>query len=714
MVGQRRVPGWMFVLAIACGLWVSACSEEEPNPAPEDETFVIPDGKADNFFSLSAQEYIVSGEYYVELSAGEADQSADAVTARVRELIYFKQIAVNWFLLQYLMDPTDEHKNKYESLTKNGSYEDLDIKQDPANPLRYTFTFRQEVGGQNDLLAALPTVLGDDGAHHMPLPVGKVSNSDLAKLEINNEWYRKAPWSAFDPTKLSASQLETINLTITPEPRSADAWIDTARLFEGDEVTIGIHWGWDYHKEYHLVHSRTIYDTLVSEGFKSPVAKYDDYTRTSGPLTKVIKANGRDVTVKISLFWGKKGTDTDPDTAAGGIQLEEDMRQSFKERDVIIFSGHSGPFYGYALANWRVTDEGDLDDSELPGLEMPSKYQVVLSEGCDTYAMGEGFWANPAKAGQDNLDVVTTTNFSNASTAGVVKYFLHAIYQTDANNLHQPSKYSDLLTSLDNNSMWFHSMYGVHGIDDNPKVHPYANLAALCSKCGSDSECGGVGNKCIKLVNGNRVCAVECTATEGCPTGYTCEQVATGSWITSKQCVPVDPTCKPPVVSGPALLINELLADPAADATGDANGDGVRDGRSDEFVELLNISDASVDLSGYSLSDSSSTRFVFPANSVVAAGQSVVVFGGGTPNAAKFEPLKATVFVANGLALNNTGDTVTLSNNSGVIVDQVIYGGEGGHDRSLVRATDGLSGAAMIAHPGLACSPGANQSGAGF
>ena len=35
-----------------------------------------------------------------------------------------------------------------------------------------------------------------------------------------------------------------------------------------------------------------------------PVDGYDAYTRTSGPLTKTIEANGRDVDLKVWLYWG--------------------------------------------------------------------------------------------------------------------------------------------------------------------------------------------------------------------------------------------------------------------------------------------------------------------------------------------------------------------------------------------------------------------------
>jgi hypothetical protein len=341
--------------------------------------------------------------------------------------------------------------------------------------------------------------------------------------------------------------VERLDVTITPEPRSVDAWIDEGRLFADGEVSVSMHFGWDYHSNYHLKHSREVYDWLVSEqGFTSPVASYDAYTRTSGPLTKTFVAGGRSVTAKVWLYWGKPGTETDPDTDAGGIVLENDLRAALAHNDVVIYSGHSGAFYGFAMANWRKTYEGDLDDSEIPGLEMPSKYQVVLAEGCDTYALGQAFFENPAKEKRDNLDILTTTSFSNAGTADSVKDFLRAIIGTDREGVHQARRYGELLDDLESNSFWFNTMYGVHGIDDNPHRHPYGNVDGLCTACTADADCGGAGNLCARLSTDEKVCAVECTADDGCPAGYKCLDIARGRYLTTMACVPDGLSCTAP------------------------------------------------------------------------------------------------------------------------------------------------------------------------
>src|SRR5262249_55795704 len=163
-----------------------------------------------------------------------------------------------------------------------------------------------------------------------------------------------------------AAKKETLTLDVRTETASTDAWWDYTRLLADGKLDIDVYFGWDYHSNYHLKHSREFYDWLLrSKGFKSPVASFDAYTRTSGPLTRTLNANGKTVTVEVRILYGKPGSDTDPDTDAGGKVLENEMRDSVKKRDVIVYSGHSGPFYGFALADWRKTDEGDFDDADM-------------------------------------------------------------------------------------------------------------------------------------------------------------------------------------------------------------------------------------------------------------------------------------------------------------------------------------------------------------
>ena len=122
---------------------------------------------------------------------------------------------------------------------------------------------------------------------------------------------------------------------------------------------------------------------------------------------------------------------------------------------------------------------------------------------------------------------------------------------------------------------------------------------------------------------------------------------------------------EPPKLS---IIINEALADPATSVeNGDANQDGVRDSAWDEFIELANISDDTVDISGWRLGDDEyGGNFAFPQGYKMAPNQIVVVFGGpDITNAYGYDPdpLKTRVFTADstlGNGLSNNGDFIVL------------------------------------------------------
>src|SRR4029079_14367491 len=233
-------------------------------------------------------------------------------------------------------------------------------------------------------------------------------------------------------------------------------------------------------------------------------------------FTRNVKANGKTINVEVRMYFGKPGTSTDPDTDAGGKVLEQLARTSLATRDVVMYSGHSGPFYGFALANWRKTSEGDLDDTEMRSVQMPSdRYQIVLANGCETYQIGEAFRVNPSKMGK-NVDVVTTMSFSNAGTPATVEDFLSALLARDGDTL-RPQPISTLLTKLESESWGFHPLYGIHGIDDNPKLVPFAKTDKFGKACSANSECGGPGNLCVSMGGSTgKVCTAACASDPGC------------------------------------------------------------------------------------------------------------------------------------------------------------------------------------------------------
>lgn len=183
------------------------------------------------------------------------------------------------------------------------------------------------------------------------------------------------------------------------------------------------------------------------------------------------------------------------------------------------------------------------------------------------------------------------------------------------------------------------------------------------------------------------------------------------SWVPLNSGYQLQPRARADLLSSevnhPPVLISEIHADPEGTLLGDANGDGVRSATADEFVELTNTAFSPVDISGYHISDGIGVRFTFPAGTVIPAREAAVVFGGGTPTGAFGNAMaNGLVFVSAGLSLNNSGDTVTLSDATGALVQSVVYAGEGNADQSLVRDPD-WSNAPMVKHAQAAGSSGA-------
>lgn len=166
------------------------------------------------------------------------------------------------------------------------------------------------------------------------------------------------------------------------------------------------------------------------------------------------------------------------------------------------------------------------------------------------------------------------------------------------------------------------------------------------------------------------------------------------------------------------LIINEVLADPGSGLDGnDANGDGVVDSSADEFVEIVNVSDATLLMAGVTLHDGGSNTYAFPATTCVAPQQAILVFGeydgtGSFPD--------AVALSGGGLSLNNDGDSVFLRNLDSEVLAEMSYGAEANSDQSIVRLTDLDPEALFVKHSqapnadGRTMSPGTCQNGNAF
>lgn len=176
-------------------------------------------------------------------------------------------------------------------------------------------------------------------------------------------------------------------------------------------------------------------------------------------------------------------------------------------------------------------------------------------------------------------------------------------------------------------------------------------------------------------------------------------------------------------VSNAQLIINEVLPWPAGSSAPtpvDANNDGTTSAFTDEFVELVNVSGGTLDISGWSVWDgpSGSNRFTFPSGTILAAGEAILVFGGYTGTApATFNGSRLFLGTtpSAGLGLVNTGDAIEVRNGATVIDTYAYPSATSG--TSFVRTTEPDGTSAFTVHPTLNSkfiSPGTKKDGTPF
>ena len=148
------------------------------------------------------------------------------------------------------------------------------------------------------------------------------------------------------------------------------------------------------------------------------------------------------------------------------------------------------------------------------------------------------------------------------------------------------------------------------------------------------------------------------------------------------------------------VAVTEFLANPTGKATDghynplhrETPSDSNRISVEDEFVEIANLGQTEVDLAGWSLSDAVALRSNFYEGDVLAKRGAVIVYGGRSSGS---EPVLGDDVLAlpategtSGLGLNNSGDTITLRNADGHVIDRIQFGKPTGKG-------------SMTRHPGL-------------
>jgi len=134
------------------------------------------------------------------------------------------------------------------------------------------------------------------------------------------------------------------------------------------------------------------------------------------------------------------------------------------------------------------------------------------------------------------------------------------------------------------------------------------------------------------------------------------------------------------------VAITEFLANPTGKTTAshynplhrETPSDSSRINVEDEFIEIANLGQVDVDLADWSVSDAVALRSNFYEGDVLAKRGAVIVYGGRLSGS---EPVLGDDVLAlpatestSGLGLNNSGDTITLRNADGHVIDRIKFG----------------------------------------
>ena len=519
-------------LLLSAAALLSACSAESTAPTdPATETApsndgltVVPDNKADNYYSNVAAEFEVTGTLPVTLTAEERADEALRDAAVQRRLTAF-----GLYLTAYVTDKfrgidknddgvisEDEvffRNDKYggfHAMVRNFSLETLEVSTEGESDAQVKFTI--DLAGPRDLPAAL------GASFEVKMPKGKtVDTTSVPRGEIRN----------FDPATYTG-ELESVACTLERLPDPVNAYPAYDAFVADGLYDLTLFYGHDYNaSRSDLREAEAAFDLLKDAGFSVPAESFSALTAASGPFVREGTANGAPVRTEVRIFHSEMFT-TDR-RGQHDLALSE-----LVARDVFFYNGHAGPYFGFYLDEARAAT---VNYAEFATAPMTEKQQLVIAQGCQTYSQyADMLYANPAKS-EDNLDVITTVNYSYGQ--GTERLLSQLIAQ-GAGGAHAPVDFYALIDAL--NDDWFNEMkgvfYGVMGIDGNSQIHPYAAIERLGEACNVVADCGDPkGNVCVAGQDGDKRCGVAALGDGGCPEGTAFVQLARGNTITSGACV---------------------------------------------------------------------------------------------------------------------------------------------------------------------------------
>lgn len=501
------------IAGLALGLLACSTPEETASVTPLPASY----GKDDNYLATSAREYMFRGSATAQLPEDyetlEPEQQEEAVQSVVARRTGDITRAAKAHVQEVLRAANEE----IGAGSDEDEFVDYFLYVKPSNNggmasgemiegLTVAFDFELEFVGSLDLVQ----MVIDEGY------------DDAFEIEVDN---------------LDTQETETIVVTVEASP-TTDSFPKYDELFADGVYDIAIHFGGDYNEErYDLETAKWTVQYLLESGWEhETVTTYDELKYDSGPFTMPLYVEGREVEARVYVYHAQM----DDDAGAEQSLLRDLVEDSVKNRDIVFYSGHAGSNAGFLL---DYHPRYELDDADFDELDMREEYQIYVFDGCNSYrTYVDALLENPARD-FDSTTAVTTVNTTPFSAGyEVINRFVHWLTFVGEDGTHFPVSWNTLLQGVNDEFMDVH--YGVHGLDNDPKLNPHGGAALMCGSCDSNADCGAGANYCMNYDDGP-ACAVACTDSSACGDGYDCISVFDDPdlFYVPKQCVRRQLTC---------------------------------------------------------------------------------------------------------------------------------------------------------------------------
>jgi len=491
----RSLP-FAFASLVAAGTLALACSSD-PDRAEGAGDPTTEDANLD-YRATNGKEFDVATDVRVTLAAEDAALTPDEKKARASELARAKVDAITRALDAELLRIWPESRRQDEknivAMIRMATPAGDALREDGDG---FVFTYHAEVAGPNQLLELLP--------------LDRAGDLRTSKLTVGSD---------------------ELTLTWTALPVTADSYPRYAEMFE-DGLDIAIHVGGDhYDPRNDLREARSIYEELEKLGLRAPVPSFEELKLDSGAFRGAMTVAGREVPVSATLVHA----DMAPDDRLS--DLVDSFKRVASTADVVIYRGHAGTSLDYSGVVVHYNPRVAIPASQFKDLDLPQKYQLFVFDGCETYTgYADKLYEHPGKD-EKNADVITSVNYgSGLVRAESVRSLLHGLMDKTGDRW-VPRSWDVVLKKLNDAQVgpWT-SIYGVHGLSDNPRLSMLTDPAKTGTTCRSHADCGGADSLCVPTASG-KVCGAACTDDTACAQGATCQAVQSRSLGTIRQCLP--------------------------------------------------------------------------------------------------------------------------------------------------------------------------------